>query len=82
LGIFVYGYLSYTHMYFYIGVANEKGAKEAGIRGQTKYRAKRHNLTGISAGSFSDARRNFLDVRSVPEAEVNLRILNVGYRES
>ncbi len=31
---------------------------------------------------FSDARRNFLDVRFVPEAEVDLDILNVCYRES
>ena len=31
----------------------------------------------IKVVSFSDARRNFLDVRCVPEAEVNLGILSV-----
>ena len=32
--------------------------------------------------SFSDARRNFLDVRNVPGADVSPGALNVGYRES
>ena len=31
----------------------------------------------IKVVSFSDARRNFLDVRFVPEAEVNPGIFNV-----
>ena len=33
----------------------------------------------VSVGSFSDARRNFLDVCIVPEVEVNQGDLNVGF---
>ncbi len=35
----------------------------------------------VRFGSFSDAFRKSLSVRYVPEAEVNLRILDVSYRE-
>ena len=33
----------------------------------------------VSVGSISAAHRNYLGVRCVPEAEVNLGILNVGF---
>jgi hypothetical protein len=37
--------------------------------------------SSVSLGSFSDARRKSLNDRFVPEAEVNLGILNVGFGE-
>jgi hypothetical protein len=35
--------------------------------------------SSVSLGSFSDARRKSLNDRFLPEAEVNLGVLNVGF---
>ncbi len=37
------------------------------------------SVLSVGCGSISEAHRNFLGVRCVPEAELNLGILNVSY---
>ncbi len=44
-----------------------------------RHRARLSRIFSDCNGSLSDARRNFLEVHNVSEAEVNLGILKVGF---